>query len=129
MEVADRIEDPRTRPPLDPDPARELEKLLASDLAQARHDILDNRSKEYGDATFSNTALGHIWAGLLSAYYRVELPPIPPHVCQLMMAVSKAQRIAQGGSVADSYADLMNYVEQSYCSMRKTEDGKPEPTG
>lgn len=73
--------------------------------------LQQSRGKSYGPYTPGSRALGMVWAGLLSNHYKKELPPIPPHLVELMMAALKLCRAARPTKhCQDNYDDAFVYT-------------------
>ena len=74
---------------------------------------MQERTAQYGPATFGHANLGLYWTGILQNHFGIELDhPIPAHVVLLMMAASKINRAATPTpGQEDDYIDGKNYLQ------------------
>jgi len=75
--------------------------------------IRQSRSKVYGDNVHRNHRLvGEAWHAVLCRAFDRDIPPIPPHVVCLMLAINKVMRAAKPGTFQrDDFIDGRVYID------------------
>jgi hypothetical protein len=74
--------------------------------------ILEARTQMHGSWRLAHRNVGLIWAGILSDHFGKPIPPIPAHVCALMMTAFKVGRAVRPYKYsADHYDDARNYLD------------------
>ena len=80
-------------------------------MDQETLDMLEEKSKVYGDPIVFHRNLGVVWSGLLSHYLGQTVKPIPAHVVANMMLVFKSMRVVHDSKYhKDSYKDIKGYA-------------------
>ena len=90
--------------------------------------LIKEREVCYGSREIGIHALGRMFDGILTSFYRFRLEPLPDHVVDLMMVAIKIARAAQGTEhYQDNYVDAENYLRFAFeASLRERELNKEE---
>lgn len=75
-------------------------------------DILNERQKQYGNATQNFYSIGIMWSAILNLPYAIE----PYQVAQMMIAL-KLQRISVNPDHEDSWLDIQGYAKHGLDSV------------
>lgn len=80
--------------------------------SSAEQHIREVRSARYGrDHVAGHRNLGLEWTGILQNHYGIQFEhPIPPHIVELMMVMSKCNRAAVDPNGRDNYVDGRAYL-------------------
>jgi hypothetical protein len=87
-------------------------KQEASCPQQKAKVVEEERGNQYGHIWLSHKHIGEQFRVILSTYYDVELPTIPPHICSAMLLGLKLIRCINpaGKFQLDDFVDMQNYM-------------------
>lgn len=92
--------------------------------------IREARQAIHGDPRDNGRNTGMQWAALINEYFRLELPPLPPHLVFLMMVEFKIGRAARPWPKPDNddYKDALNYLAFAEENAPNLPGSKPQPS-
>lgn len=88
-------------------------------LEEAQRIVNGPRRETYQHPYDDHTALGRVWAGILSKHLRQDVPDLPAHVVSMMMVGVKVIREV-GIHGRDNLVDVAGYA---YCADIEYEEG------
>ena len=104
---------------------------MASILEEAHDKVYGKRGKNYGDSREDWEFVGKRWTDLLSRYFGMGIPLIPPQIAALMMIdvkISRHLHVPKRDNLVDGagYFEVMSQIEENRTKIIENEARMPK---